>query len=84
MSIGPLNCYDDLTHYNKVSGATMGCIDPLDSVRCEIMVSSNTDDDFINLDFTGSLKTSLPCNFKADSLYFSPSVSLLANANVQG
>lgn len=28
MSIGPLNCYDDLTHYNKVSGVTMGCIDP--------------------------------------------------------
>lgn len=55
MSIGPINCYDDLTIYTKVSEATIGCENPADTVRCEFMISGYSEDDFIDLSFTGSL-----------------------------
>ena len=59
----------------------MGCKDPLDTVRCEVSVSGYSEDDYLDLNFTGAITSSLPCTFPVDSLFLSSSKTTVNTAN---
>ena len=85
MEIGPYTCDNDLTVWIKVSEQTLGCKNPADTVRCEIVVSSYSEDQYLDYEFDGFLTqdpSAVPrvCKFEAATMYLSTSVTATSNA----